>query len=321
MNLELILSIFATLVLLYVMVRSADLIESSFVFIASKIQISTFFIGFIVLGAAANLPELSIIFASRETAIPLSIGNLLGSSLISFTLILGTAVIRFKGMHFLGRFTIIENVMCILAIQTMVFTMLDGHVYPSEGIVLIAMYLLILLHLYRKFSVRDEHDEVSRIDVSSEKVFILLIKAIVGIVLLLISSSLLVDVIVKVGTSLGVSQIFLGVVVITLGTNLPEITILFRATDYDQRKLAFGNFLGSAFVIIALMGILSIVATNGAYVTNFVELLPILAVMTVAVIFFGVFSFTGKKLTKYEGLFLVLLYVLLLIYQVLLVIS
>lgn len=311
MNFEFILSILAAVLLLFVMVKSADLIEESFVFLSSRVRLSTFFTGFIILGATSNLPELAIMFSSRGTAVPLSVANLLGSSLISFTLILGLAVIRLNGMHFKGRFTNKENILCLIAIQTMVFTLLDGVLHPIESIILIVFYLLVALHIYRNFTHRNEEDEAMEIHTSEQRLFKLGIKALLGIVLLLTSSSLLVDIILRIGSDAGINQTVLGIVVLSVGTNLPELTILFRAKDYNQRKLAFGNFLGSAFVIVFLMGILGLINFHNVRISEIAEIFPALLITTISVIFFAIFSFTGKKLTKYEGMFLMMLFILL----------
>lgn len=311
MNFEFILSILVVFVLLFVMIKSADLIEETFVFLSSKVRLSTFFTGFVILGATSNLPELAILFSSRGEAVPLSVANLLGSSLISFTLILGLAVIKLNGMHFKGRFTNKENILCLIAIQTMVFTFLDGVLSPLESIVLIIFYFLVVSHIYRNFIKRNEEDEIVEFHASEQKLLRLGTKALLGIVLLLISSSLLVDIVLRIGTQLGISQTVLGIVILSVGTNLPEITILFRAKNYNQRKLAFGNFLGSSFVIVFLMGILGLVNFNNVIIEDITELLPVIVITTVSVLFFALFSFTGKKLTKYEGFFLMMLFALL----------
>ncbi len=306
MNLEVISLICVVIVFTYVMVRAADLIEESFVFISNKVKISSFFTGFVILGISSNLPELAVVINSKTAAPDLSIGNLLGSCLISITFIVGLCALKFGNTNFKGRFKRRDLFMALAIICLMIGLLADGVLSVLDGVLLLAAYSIFVIHIYFDFSVK-KPDEIETTLVSGEKVYKLLVKALVGIILLLLSANLIVEAVVKMAEMVELNQALVGLLILGVGTNLPEITILIRAKDFDHMKLAFGNFLGSAFVITGLMGVLGILGNN-IVIQNFITIIPIMVITVIACFLFAFFAWSGKELSRTEGILLISIY-------------
>ena len=298
---------------IYFLIKAADYIEESFVYFAKKFEISEFFVGFIILATVSSLPEMAIAINSANKDVPeLSVGNLLGAGVIMLTLVIGLSAVRFKNVHFKGRFRRTEMTLGVLAILLGVGVLVDRKLTPLEGVICLGVYILFLLHVQRRF--REKKREEMVIRMSSKKITFLLTRALTGIVLLLISSTLAVEGVILLGEEAHINESLIGLFVLALGTNTPELTMLLRARNIDQTKLAIGNFLGSAIFNTATLGLLAILS-GGFVITNFISLVPVMVLIVFASSLFLAFSWTGQELTIKEGYILVGAYLSLIIAQ------
>ncbi|GAB4285260.1 MAG: calcium/sodium antiporter [Candidatus Dojkabacteria bacterium] len=309
------LSLFSLLiVLIWVLVHAADLIEDAFVFLARRMEVGEFFIGFVILSAVSSLPELSIALNSNNTIPELSVGNLLGASLILLTLIIGMTVIKFHGVTFTGRFREREVVMGLLIISMSILALFDRQITIVEGIGMVFGYLIYAIHIYLIY--RNSGEKIKEeATVPAIKTLIMLGRSAVGVLLILVASALVVDTVIEIGSKVQISESLIGLFILALGTNIPELTILYRAKDIGQIKLAVGNFFGSAAINTFILGLLAILSGGVNLVRNetFLTLIPVLVLLALAVIYFLLFSFTGRKITKVEGYMLIGVYLSLLI--------
>lgn len=316
MNLEIFSNIFLLCAALIVLVKSADAIEDSFVFIAKKLRVSEFYLGFFVLGVLSSLPELSIAVYSARSVPELSVGNLLGATLILSTLVLGLGAIKFNGVNFKGRFRRREMYGGMLIILTSLFFLSNAKMSVLEGIVLVLMYILLVIDVRRQFN----HKKLEELEVTvlPQKMKLLLSKAVVGIVFILISSTLVVESAVKIGESAGVSNALLGLLVLALGTNIPEVTLMLRSKNHDQFKLSIGNFIGSSIFNATTLGILAILS-SGFVINNFIDIIPVMVIVGQVTILLVYFSWTEREINKTEGVILLGGYFSLIITEILLI--
>lgn len=309
------LGLFALIaVLIYGLVRAADLIEDGFVYLAKSLDINEFFIGFVILSMVSSLPEFSIVLSSNNLIPELSVGNLLGGTLVLITLVMGLAAYKYKGIEFKGRFGEKEVIESIGFIFLGILTLADGILTIVEGIILIIAYLFFILLIYNRYRVKRKTKEKRHL-VDSRKVLTMLSRAVAGSLLILLCSSLIVDVIVLLGERIVINEALVGLLVLAIGTSIPEITILARAKKVASRKLAVGNFFGSATINMFILGILAILSQGvdlrGG--NNFVILAPVLVILSLSLVAFAYFSWTGQKLTKTEGAMLIGFYISLII--------
>lgn len=285
--------------------------EDAFLYLSKKVGISEFFVGFVILSAVSSLPEFSIALSSNNTIPQLSVGNLLGATLILLTLVIGLTAFKFKNIEFKGRFGEIEIFSGLIVIFLSVVCVLDRELSILEGIALITTYLLYTAHLYQKFNTHNfTKNIVNEIKVDMKNLFRMILGAALGCFLILLASSLLVDVIIELGKKVEVNETLVGLFVLALGTNIPELAIISRARNARHRKLATGNIIGSAAINSFILGILAILS-QGVKLSNedFFASAPILILITFTVVLFGFFCWTGRKLTRVEGIMLFAIYV------------
>lgn len=303
----------------YVLIKSADFIEETFVYFAKKFEMSEFFVGFIALASISSLPELSIAINSANKGIPeLSVGNLLGAGVIILTLVIGLSAIKFQNVNFKGRFRRTEMALGVGAILLGILVLVDRQLTQIEGVICLFAYFLLLLHVQRRF--REKKREELVIRVRSGKLRVLLFKALAGIIALLISSTLVVEGVIGLGNEISINESLIGLFVLAVGTNMPELTLLLRAHNFDQTKLAIGNFFGSVIFNTATLGLLGIFS-GGFEITNFISLIPAMVLIVFSSVLFFIFSWTGKELSRREGFMLIGAYVSLVITEIVIIIS
>lgn len=304
--------------LLYLLVKSAELVEGAFVSLARKIRVSEFFIGFVILSIVTSLPELSIAIVSSESDPELSAGNLLGATVILLTLVTGLSAIKYRELKFRGRFAEKEILMGIMLIYTMILVVLDRYVSVVEGVILASGYVLYIAYINHKFN---KHFLAKHKSINVTKLYHSFGRAAVGVILLIVASSFVVRTAEALAIELQISSTLVGLILLAIGTNVPELTVLLTSgKKKTEENLALGNIFGSSCVNPGILGLLAILA-NGIDLVEFVSIVPIIIIMTFSVILFSIFSWTGKKLTSTEGILLLAAYASLLITETIILVG
>jgi cation:H+ antiporter len=293
-------------ILLIVLVKSADLIEDAFVAISEKFNINPFLTGFIILSFTSSLPETSVALnAVVEDAVPLSIGNILGATMVLLTLVIGLNAVKHKSIPFRGFFGRHEVLLALSVILAQVAAVIDKRIAVVEGIILLTLYIVFILYIIFKSTHVDRKIPTRKKKV--DPIPVLAIKSAVGVVGLIWSANLLVDRAVQFAGVIHVPQILIGLFMLSLGTNLPEIVLLLRSDGAQKEKLAVGNFIGSATFNTAILGALAVLSPY--QIVNFSALVTIIIVLTVTV---AVFASLVKddEITAKEGRLLIFLFVM-----------
>jgi len=307
---EALILIVALVIFLLVLVKSAQLVEGSFEFLSKKLKISEFFTGFVILSIITSLPEMSISVLSSQEVPELSVGNLIGATTVLLTLVIGLSAVKYGKLEFKSRFKEKEVLMGIGLIGFMVICILDRYISIPEGIALLSLYFSYIGYLNHKFNQKSLKKSAN---IEIRKLSKLLGKAGLGIILLLISSSVIVKLAESLAITLSISPAIIGILILAVGTNLPEITILLISKKTkDDEDLALGNFFGSACVNPGILGLLAIMA-GGVKIDSFVVIISYNVILVLTLILFAIATWTGKKVTKTEGYMLAALYIALLI--------
>jgi len=122
-----------------------------------------------------------------------------------------------------------------------------------------------------------------------------------GLAMLAFGSNWLVTAAVTVATALGVSELVIGLTVVSIGTSLPEIATSVVASMRGQREIAVGNVVGSnLFNILVVLGVTALIAPNGVAVTRQAITFDIPIMIGVMVLCLPVF-WTGYRISRLEG--------------------
>lgn len=275
--------------------------------LARNIHISRFVVSLFLLGIATSVPEFSVAVNSLFYARPqVSIGNLMGASM--FLLLV---VIPF--ISFLGGNTSLNKMLPPRALVVFIVVMivplaaaLDGLISATEGIILILIYLVymqsrskgLINNFVNKYGIKTE---IKNIGFS-------ILRIIIGIIIIFVASNIVVQKVIELSADLGVSAFLLSIIVISMGTNIPEFSIAVRSVIAGRKDIAIGNYIGSAAANVPIMGLVTIL--NGpAGVTLSNVATPILVIFIIGVLLFYKACRSGESLTRKEAAVLIALYV------------
>jgi cation:H+ antiporter len=314
---------------IFILVKSAELISYALVSLSKKTKLSEFFVGFVILSWISSIPEIAVVINSSTKIPALSVGNLLGAKVVLLGLLGGIMAVRFGGIKFKGRFNERFMLYALMMMAVMVLVTVDGVLSIFEGWLLIVLYFGYILILARQFKSFPEHFHI--IHFKLENVFLINQKSIItfGKILLgafgvLLASTIIVDSAVKIAEGLNISEAVIGLIVLALGTNLTEISILLTSSikKVSERKLATGNIIGSAAINSMIFGLLIVIA-GGIHMDfkDYISIIPSLVVLTLTLLAFVRFAWTGKSVSKIEGMMLVSLYISLIITELILIVS
>ncbi|HEY6801371.1 MAG TPA: calcium/sodium antiporter [Agromyces sp.] len=290
-------------------IGGAELVVRGGARVAARLGISPLVIGLTVVAIGTSAPELAVgIDAALRGNGALALGNIAGTNTVNLLFIFGlVAVIRPLP---LTRQTIRVDLPFMIAAAVALFVMgLDGKLTTTEGIILIAgavvfTTLTVLNARRQSVVVREEYAAEYGTTKSSRPKLDLLVNVmllIAGIVIIVIGADWLVDGAVELAAQFGVSDAFIGLTVVAIGTSAPEIVTAIVATIRNERDIAVGNLLGSSvYNILVILGVTAVVPEGDIPVPTelaFVDI-PVMLAATLACI--PVFL-TRRLVTRLEG--------------------
>ena len=250
-----VLSVVAGLVILCI---GGYAIVSGGVSLARKLQISSMIIGLTVVAYGTSTPELAAaILAAFNSHTELILGNIVGSNISNIGLVIGVSAIFTPLL--MSKVTVKKWVPIMIGVSLLVIGMsVDGEISQIDGLILIAALIGFTIYTIRTVkkqrvteneNIENEHIEGElfltkyRID-TFPKAFVLLG---IGIVLLFSGGHFTVNGAVAIAESLGLSQLVVGVVIVGIGTSLPELITSVIAIAKKQTDIGIGNCWNSCF--------------------------------------------------------------------------
>ncbi|MAT03841.1 MAG: sodium:calcium antiporter [Acidimicrobiaceae bacterium] len=276
--------------------------------LAGRTGLSPVVIGLTVVAFGTSAPELAVsLGAGINDEAELAVGNVVGSNIANVLLVLGLSAVVGGGLIVHQRIVRIDvPIMVVLSIVVFLLG-LDGELDRWEGVVFVAVligYVTWTVVSARKSEAEIEAEYDDAIDLDdlatssalADVGFVLL-----GLVLLVIGSSALVEAATDIAASLGVSELVIGLTVVAVGTSLPEIATSILAAARGQRDLAVGNAVGSnLFNILAVLGITAAVSPSSLPIPDGAISLDLPVMIAVAVACLPIF-WNGYALMRWEG--------------------
>jgi cation:H+ antiporter len=240
---------------------------------ARNLGVSPLVIGLTIIGFGTSAPELVVsAVATLKGNSGLAVGNAIGSNIANMGLVLGATALIYP-LRMESTALKREYPMLLLIMLVCFLMALDGIYSEIEGWTLIVglfavVIWIIHIGLHRPLSdpLAEEFDAEIPRDVPTKTAVFWLI---VGLIVLPISSTFLVDGAITIARILHVSDTVIGLTIVALGTSLPELATAITAALHKEDDLAIGNIIGSN--IFNLLGVLGIAA-----VIQPITLLPII---------------------------------------------
>ena len=301
---------------LLLLVAGAELVVRGGSRLAGHLGIRPIVVGLTVVSIGTSTPELAVgIEAARQGSGSLAVGNIAGTNIVNILLILGiSAMLQPLALERLTlRFDLPLVTVSALALLAM---SIDGTLTRLEGAVLVGsamVYTALLVIWSRRESravraeYRSEYGIPARRRGGAEAVFAALLLA-GGIAVVVAGSDWLVTGAVDLARMIGVSEAFIGLTIVAIGTSSPELVTTIVGTLKGERDIAIGNLLGSSiYNILAILGITCLIPAGGIAVGQNLVRIDIPVMVAVTLLAIPVFV-SGRRVTRGEGLLFVTAY-------------
>lgn len=294
----------ALLALGFVMlVKGADWFVEGAAGIAEKFGIPQLVVGLTIVAMGTSAPEaaVSITAALKENA-DITIGNVVGSNILNVLIILGiTSVIVTVAV---AKSTVAVEIpyMILITLLLMVLGFSGEEITFWEGVILWAAFLLYLAYLF--WMAMKQKEDVPK-EAESQPVWKLLFVTAAGLGFVVWGSDVTVDAATAIARAAGVSQRFIGLTIVALGTSLPELFTSVSAAIKGKADIAIGNIVGSnIFNILFVVGTTALI-TPVVFVPAF---LIDTAIAAAAGALLWICVAKDKKLSRPGGILMLLCY-------------
>lgn len=275
--------------------------------LALNFGVSPLVIGLTLVAFGTSSPELVVsLKASLENNSDISLGNVVGSNIANIGLILGLAVII---QPVIVKLQIVKKeIPIMIGISILFFLFL----FYFNSINLVAgLFLILLLLIYTGYGIYASRKEEGT-DAAEElepakklKTFTAVVFAVGGLGLLAFGADLFLKGSVELARKIGISDVVIGLTIVSVGTSLPELFTTVYAAMKKQADIALGNVIGSnIFNILGIIGISAVVNPIDNSSINTIDM----GVMLFFAMIVWVVSKTGYKIQRIEGILLLAVY-------------
>lgn len=292
----------------FLLVKGADWFVDGASGLARKLGIPQLVIGLTIVAMGTSLPEAAVsISAALRGNAEITIGNIVGSNILNILIILGvTALIAtLKVADSTVRYEIPFMIVATFVLLWLGYT--GGQVTWLEGVILWVLFLLYLRYLYM-MAKKGKKEEREAEQLSTAKIIGLILA---GVVMIVAGSNFAVEGAGNLAKALGISQRFIGLTIVALGTSLPELVTSVSAARKHNADIAIGNIVGSnIFNILFIVGTTALI-TPVTFASGFV--VDTLIAAAVGILLFVCVART-KELRKKAGIVMLLAYILYFLY-------
>jgi len=270
---------------------------------------------FFVLGILTSIPEFSIGINSIINNTPdIFVGNLLGASLIIFIFIIPLLAVFGGGVKLVHQLSENNLIFSLLVVAAPVFLIADNVLTRTEGVFLILIYFILFYFIEKRHGLTTIIQKEEK-KIFSKHFFEDAVELLLASTIIFLASRHIVTETEYFSSMLKVSQFLISIIILSIGTNLPEISLTFKAIVSKKNEVALGDYLGSASANTLLFGLFTLL--NGKRVNLSVYSFRILLLTLLGLGVFYLFSRSKNEISKKEGKILLLIYLLFVVSQVL----
>lgn len=280
--------------------------------ISHQLKTSSFVLSFLVLGFFTSIGELSIGISSIIKNDPeVYIGNLVGASIVIFMLIIPLLGLASKSIKITSEFQEFNLLASLLVIALPVLSIMDGKITKIDNLLALILFIFLLINIQNKNKLITSIKSISK---SKSKIAPEILKIIFGIIVIFTSSHFIVEQTLYFSKILQLSPFIISLLVTSLGTNIPELSLIVRSVIMKNNQVAFGNYIGSASFNTFLLGFLGLIYKKEIVVNNSYTISLIFLILNLVLFFF--FAKSKNTITKKESLILLSTYFLFVFTQI-----
>ena len=239
---------------LFLLWLGAELVTRAAIKIAKSLAMSEAFIGLTIVAIGTSFPEIIIAVTGAIRQLngidssQIVIGNVIGSSMANLALILG--IVGLLKVIKLQKTELLLD-MLMLVVSTTIFYFLgqDGIINREDGILLILFYLVYLLFLNRQNLKKQSLLCKKNKKIKTKKIqkinYLNFFQLVLGLVILCKASQMVLSHGVLIASMLGVNEMLVGILLVGLGSSLPELMVSITAMRKGSTALSLNNLIGS----------------------------------------------------------------------------
>ena len=286
--------------------KCADYLVEGAIDIARYLHAPPILIGIVIVGLGTTSPELAVsVTAALKDSPEVALGNAVGSVIYDDGLALPMAALFAATAIAIDRIVLRSAAIFLITVDLVAWYMaFDGTLARMEGGVLVGLFVLYLIYSFWEQK-RRPRAEIVEEEAPSRSLWLVALLFVGGLAGVVVSSHFIVEATPVVGEALGLPNVVIGLVVVALGTSIPEVATCIVAARKGQGALAVGNILGADILNICWIAGASALANPlvvPANVVNFMFPWMLAIVLTML----GLMRF-GYELNRWKGLVLLAL--------------
>lgn len=308
------------------LVWSSDVFIDGAAVLARSLGIPPLVVGMVVIGFGTSAPELCVsVMSGISDHAGISLGNAYGSCIFNISVIMATAVLIFP-MKTRTASILVAGISLFVLSGLSMFLCFDGSCSRFDAIVLLACFV-VTMPLYCWYDAKSSKGSSLRgrkvtervkldpryIKVKHARTLVAAVKLVIGLVVLVFSSHILVHGSVDIAKFLGVSDLLIGLTIISAGTSLPELASAIQSARKGQHDFVLGNIVGSnIFNMLAVVGIATVISPIDKCSDNIIYRdLAFMSALSVSLAIFGLLGRNqsgGTVVSRWHGLFWIAVY-------------
>jgi len=231
---------------LAVLIWGSDMLIEQSEKIALRFGISEYVIGATLVAVGTSLPEMAAsITASLNHKPEIAVANVIGSNIFNITLVLAAVFIVAKNVNPHRDFFAKDSSWALFPVLIFILMVMDGSFSRFDGFLLMLLmfaYVLFLLRAGKDIIIPEEDEEEEKTPFVWQKV---LMMTIIGFVLVIVGADYTIESASAIAKSFGVSDWIIGIIMISLGTSMPELMVSITAALKGKADMAIGAIIGS----------------------------------------------------------------------------
>jgi len=290
--------------------------------IARRFNISEMVIGLTIVGFGTSTPELTVsVSAALSGSADVAIGNVVGSNIANILLILGiSAIIAPLSIQSNTKWKEIPLsllaaiVLVVLANDIFLDNSTQNLLTRIDGIILLLFFAIFLHYSYQisTSTINDAQVETVEKHLSTLKSVIFIV---VGLAALIFGGKYMVIGAIEMARYAGLSESFIGLTIVAVGTSLPEMATSIVAARKGKADIAVGNVVGSnIFNIFFILGVASFITPIPLSASSNFDILMV--IFASLLLFASTYTFKKKQIDRSEGIIYVLVYVAYIVYLI-----
>lgn len=321
MGITILKAVFVLIIGFVLLVKGADFFVEGASSVAKMLKVPSLIIGMTIVAMGTSLPETSVsIAASMNNQNTLAVSNVVGSNIFNLMVVLGVCAViaELKVSKDVLKRDYPFSVLC--AILLLVAGVIGMTLGRMDGIIFLVIFAVFIFYLIKSALDARKRGEISEKEREMNEemeemkdlpVWKCILYIVGGAIAIKYGGDWVVDSASVIATSFGISATLVGLTICSVGTSLPELVTSIVAARKNELDMAVGNVVGSnVFNILMVLGIAATVSPIAFLTENIIDIVVLLVFSLIT----WVLCVTQKKLSKKEGILMLVLYTIYLVY-------